>query len=160
MDRNNAVGPVVFLLLSVAFFLVAFVSRRTIMPRTGPAPEALTTLQIALVAFAMTFLIYAAIGLASVWLEGEELRPHRRVPQPGRLALAAGVGLCVLLVAVSGLFFHVIVQGITASKLPPIVEGCVAGSMSVVAVAALLLYQKCFMVHEVSAEDEHTEVPW
>lgn len=160
MYRNNPFGPFVFLLLSVAFFLATFLSRQKIILRTGSVPETLDTVQIGLMAFAMTFLVYSAIGFVSVWLEGQEYRPHRRVPPRGRLALAVGLALCIVLVALSGLFFHVIVQGITATKLPPVVEGCVAGSMSVVAVVILLVYQRHFMVHEVTAEDEHTEVPW
>jgi hypothetical protein len=160
MYRNSPFGPFFFFLLSVALFLATFLSRQKMILRTGAAPEALTTIQIGLMAFAMTFLIYAAIGFASVWLEGSEQRPHRRVPRPGRVALAIGLSLCLLLVALSGLFFRVILQGIAATKLPPLVEGCVAGSMSVVAVVLLLVYQKYFTIHEVVAEDEHTEVPW
>ncbi len=160
MYRNSVFGPFFFLLLSVAFFLATFLSRQKTILRTGSAPEALTTIQIGLIAFAMTFLIFAAIGFASVWLEGQEHRPRREVPRPGRLAFAMGMGLSVILVAMSGLFFHVILRGITATKLPPIVEGCVAGGMSVVAVILLLVYQKYFIVHEVVAEDEQGEVPW
>jgi uncharacterized membrane protein YidH (DUF202 family) len=160
MYRNSPFGPFFFLLLSAAFFLAAFLSRQKIILSSGAAPEALTTIQIGLMAFAMTFLVYAAIGFASVWLEGSEFRPHKRTPRPGRIAFAVGLVLCVILVALSGLFFRVIVQGITATKVPPIVEGCVAGGMSVVAVVLLLVYQKYFAVHEVVAEDEHTEVPW
>jgi hypothetical protein len=160
MYRNSAFGPFLFLLLSGAFFLATFLSREKMILRGGAAPEALTTIQIGMMAFAMTFLIYAAIGFVSVWLDGQEHRPHKRAPRRGRLALAVGLTSCVLLVALSGLFFHVIVWGITATKLPPLVEGGVAGAMSLVAVVLLLVYQKYFMVHEVVAEDEHSEVPW
>jgi 4-hydroxybenzoate polyprenyltransferase len=158
--RNSPFGPFVFFLLSVAFLLATFLSRQKEIMHTGSAPEALTTIQIGLMAFAMTFLVYAAIGFVSVWLDGQEHRPHKRVPRRGRLALAVGMTLCVLLVVLSGLFFHVILQGITATKLPPLIEGAVGAGMSVVAVVLLLVYQKYFMVHEVVAEDEHTEVPW
>ena len=160
MYRNSSFGPFFFLLLGVVFLLATFLSWEKIVLRTGSAPAALDTIQIALAAFGMTFLVYAGIGFVSVWLEGAEHRPRAQRARPGPLAFALGLFFCLLMVALSGLFFHVIITGITGTKLPSMIEGFVAGGLSLAAVGLLLVYQKYFTDHEVIAEDEHTEVPW
>ena len=161
MDRNSPSGPFAFLLASAALFLATFLSREKTIVRTHAFPAELTTLQIGMMAFAMAFLVYAAIGFASIWLDGQAPLPHRRAPSPGRGALVLGLVLCALLAALAGLFVRIVAHGIVhGSTVSPAVQGLVAGGMSVTAVAVLLLYQRKFMTHEVMTEDEDTEVPW
>jgi membrane protease YdiL (CAAX protease family) len=160
MYRNSPVAPFFFLLAAVAMFLSVFLSGQKTALQTGHPPGPLSSLQIAFMAFAMTFLVYAAIGFVSIWLEGEEQRPLRHVPNRGRTALAAGLGLLVLLVACEGLFFRVILYGINQHRLPPLLEASVAGGMAVCAILVLLLYQRFFMTREVVADDEEKEIPW
>ena len=161
MDRNSPSGPFAFLLASAVLFLSTFLSREKMIVRAHAVPAELTTLQIGMMAFAMAFLVYAAIGFASIWLDGQTLVPHRRAASPSRGALALGLLLCGLLTALAGLFVRIVAHGIVhGSTVSPAVQGLVAGGMSVTAVAVLLLYQKKFIVHEVTTEEESSEVPW
>jgi hypothetical protein len=157
MDRNDALFPFWGLVIAGALGWAAYLDGRYLIA-TGP--EALSVGQVGLVAFGLAFGVYGLTGLFSVWLEGTEPRPSRRLPDPGRGALAAGVTLALVLVAVSGLFVRDTLRSLETERIHSAREGFLFGAMALLSALLLVVYKKYAVGEEVITEDEHSEVPW
>jgi hypothetical protein len=160
MQRNDTIIPFFALLFSAALFLAVGLDGRQLAQRLGHAPSSLTVAQIGMLAFAMVFLVYGVMGYVSVWLEGQELRPGRRVPRPGIAALVVGGVVAVAVVACAGLFARLIVHELAGGGVHPAAEGLLASAMFLGCAILLALYKKSVLGHDVLVEEEKSEVPW
>ncbi len=160
MDRNHPGIPFLAMLLSAALFLSSYLEGRHVALVTGNAPEALSTLRIAVVAFAMLLLIYGAIGFVSILLEGTELRPRVRAPRLGVGAVIGGLLLSGVLVVLAGLFVGIFVRATPRGPSDIALEGVLVGGMFATAALLVVLVRKVTVRDEVVAENEQSEVPW
>lgn len=155
MDRNDPLVPYYALVLAAAAYLATWLYGRHL----GAQP-ALSVGQIGLMAFGTLLLVYGAIGLVSVWFEGRELRPGRRVPSRGVVPTFVGFVLATGAAVLSGMFVRVIAHGLATETSTPRVEGVVAGGLFLCAAALLVLYKKYFVEDEVTTDAYDSEVPW
>lgn len=155
MFRNDPLVPFYALLASAAAFLAAWLYGRNL----GPQP-ALSVGQIGLMSFGMLLLLYGVIGLASVWFEGRELRPGRRLPRQGTAPLIVGLLLCVADVVLAGAFVRLVIHGLTTQTPSPRAEGVATGALFLCTAALLAVYKKYFVSDEVTTDDLGSEVPW
>lgn len=160
MYRNDLGTPYLALLASAALFLSGWLDGRLAAQLAEAPLDHLTVGQIAMFAFAMLLLLYAAIGALSVWFEGRELRPAREVQRPGGAAVAAGLLGALALVVLSGTFTHLIARELVQGTTAPRLEGGLVAAIFVVAAFLLTLHKRFVMAREVWAEDEDDEVPW
>jgi hypothetical protein len=159
--RNDPVVPVFSLIPSAALFLATYLDGQHIAALgTYAYPGALTEGQIGLMSFAGLFFLYGFIGLISTWLEGTEIYPGKRDPEPSSLPVVAGVILSLLLTAVSGFFVRTLAYSSIHKIRPDALEGGLFAAMMLLIAILLALYRKFFMTEEVLAEDEHSDFPW
>ncbi len=159
MYRNDTVIPFFSILFSAALFLMAYLDGQHIARLAGHTPEELSVGQIGLMAFGIVFFLYGAIGYLSNWLEGEELRPHRKLADPGNTHVI-GIVLSLLAVALSGFFARVILYDLQNETTFPALEGGLFGAIFLVAALLLVMYKKFYQDEEVLTEHEDSEVPW
>ena len=119
-------------------------------------PEHLTEYHIGLLAWVLVLGVYGIIGLASVWLEGEEPVPERVEPNPGLGAVLAVGVFAVAALAGSGFFMAQVVAG-TGAALTLGLSGAFWMWALAIAVA---LYRRYFMVAETIQQDRDEEIPW
>lgn len=155
MFRNDPLIPFYALVASASAFLAAWLYGLHL----GPQP-ALAVGQIGLMAFGMLLLVYGVVGLASVWLEGRELRPGRREPSRGVAPTLIGLLLCVVDAALAGVFVRLVVHGLATETASPEAEGVVAGTLFLCSALLLAVYKKYFAEDEVTTDDPGSEVPW
>ena len=159
MYRNDTVIPFFSILFSAALFLMAYLDGQHIARLAGHTPEELSVGQIGLMAFGIVFFLYGALGYLSNWLEGEELRPHRKLADPGNTHVI-GIVLSLLAVALSGFFARVILYDLQNETTFPALEGGLFGAIFLVAALLLVMYKKFYQDEEVLTEHEDSEVPW
>lgn len=159
MYRNDPVVPVFALLLSLGLFFTAYLDFVHITQLEGHAPPEFSVGMIGLVSLGVVFLLYAMIGLVSVWLEGYELRPAKRRAHPGRTMWILAV-LVFVVVALSGLFAQMILYSQRTQKTQPTVEGILFGLIAIAVGVVLALYKRYYQDEDVRAESEDSEVPW
>lgn len=155
MLRNDPLVPFYALVASAAASFAAWLYGRHL----GPQP-ALSVGQIGLMAFGMLLLVYGVIGLASVWFEGRELRPGRRLPRRGVAPMVVGLVLSVVDAALAGIFVRLVVHGLATETSSPGPEGVAAGALFLCTAALLALYKRYFVEDEVTTDEQGSEVPW
>lgn len=160
MFRNDTLVPFFALLFGVALGLMAYLDGRHITQLAKAAPKDLSVGQIGLVAFGMVLVVYGLIGLLSVWLEGEELRPGKHSRRSGTGVLAFGLALVVALVVFSGLFVRSIISSQNSGAVDAAQQGALFAGMMLSGAALLALYKRYFIGEEAIAEDERGEFPW
>jgi hypothetical protein len=159
--RNDTAVPFFALLIGLALGLIAFLDGQHIARLAGRAPEELSVGQIGLIAFALVFGLYGLIGLASVWLEGSELTPGRRVAHAPGFALVIGVGLAFGLTVLSGLFVRSVFSSLQSGAPSALEQGGLFGGMMLCGAAFLMVYRKFFVHEEALAEPEQGDgFPW
>ena len=160
MYRNDPVLPTFALILALGLFYAAYLDGLHIARLLGHTPEELSVGQIGLMAFGALLLLYGLMGLVSYWLEGVELRPGRRFPEPSTAPVAAGVVLVLLLTALSGFFVRLLVYSAQSGHNPTWLQGLVFGAISLVVAALFGIYHRFFGREEVITEEEKSEFPW
>ncbi|HKI57595.1 MAG TPA: hypothetical protein VKA00_00070 [Trueperaceae bacterium] len=159
MYRNDPVVPIFAFLLSLGLFFTAYLDYVHIAQLEGHAPAEFSVGMIGLVSLGVVFLLYAMIGLVSVWLEGYELRPALRKAHPGHTLWILGV-LVFIVVALSGLFAQMILYSQRTQQTQPTVEGVLFGLIAITVGVVLALYKRYYQDEDVRAEPEDSEVPW
>lgn len=159
MYRNDPVVPFAAFLFGAALLLVAYLDTNLLIRAGKTVPQALSEGQLGLVVFGLVGLLYAAIGFASIWLEGQVLRPERSTPEVPSVAPVAMVILSLTLAGLSGLLVRFVAIGLSTVPLNRLVEGGVFAAIMFVAAAMLLVYAKFVLPREVIVEGEE-EVPW
>jgi len=159
MYRNDHVFPIFAFLVGLGLFFVAYLDGLHIARLEGHAPVEFSVGQIGLVSLGMVLVLYALIGLVSVWLEGQELRPEKRAARPGR-KLWILAALVFVVVALSGVFAQLILLSQRTQETRPTAEGVVFGLIAIAVAAVLALYKRYFQDEDVRAEPEDSEVPW
>jgi hypothetical protein len=157
MKRNDAGTP--FAAMLFAGLLLA-AARMGALRGLGPTAGHLTVFQVGALTFAVVLLVYAAIGLLSVGLEGRELRPGMHPAPGGRGALAAVLLLCVALVSAAGLLVHTVFFELLHRAADPRLEGGLLGSLFGLAAVLLAVVGRSFLRREALLEDARSEVPW
>lgn len=155
MVRNDPLIPFYAVLAAVAAFLAAWLYGRHL----GAQP-ALSTGQIGLMTFGILLLVYGVIGLVSVWFEGRELRPGRRLASRGAVPLVVGLLLCLADAALAGIFVRLVMHGLTTHIPSPRAEGVATGALFLCTAALLAVYKRYFVSDEVTTDDLRSEVPW
>ena len=160
MFRNDTIIPFLALLAGLGLGLMAYLDGQHIAGLAGRAPAELSVGQIGLVAFAIVFFLYGAIGSISAWLEGEELRPGKHLSRLGRAPVVIVVALSLALVALSGLFVNAVFRALETGKNAPAVQGGLIALSLVIAAVLLAIAKKYLVGDETLTEDEHQEFPW
>jgi hypothetical protein len=119
-------------------------------------PEHLTEYQIGLLAWVLVLAVYGVVGLASVWLEGEEPVPgrHEASPGPG----ATGILAVSALAAMAGMvvFIWRVIRGTGPAWALGLSGTFWMWSLALV----LVVYRRHFMRDEVIEQDRDEEIPW
>lgn len=160
MFRNDHVVPVFAFLLALGLFFTAYLDNVHITHLEGHAPAEFSVGMIGLVSLGVVFLLYAMIGLVSVWLEGQELRPAERRARPASGTMWVLGFLVLVVVALSGLFAQMILYSQRTQVTHTTVEGVLFGLIAIVVGVVLALYKRYYQDEDVRAEPEDSEVPW
>lgn len=120
-------------------------------------PEHLTEYQIGLLAWVLVLAVYGVVGLASVWLEGEEPVPQRVEPRPGTGAVIALTVFALATLAGSVFFIRQVVR---ADSGPMLALG-LSGAFWMWSLAMVLaVYRRYFVPNETIEQDRDEELPW
>lgn len=135
--------------------------------RSRFVPPDLKLPEIFLGTFVILLLSYGIMGLYSVWVEGEELKPGVHLVRSNGLAMFGILASMLMVVLCSVLFVRQILEGIGQQGLAlepkPInvtAEGFLAGGIFLFLAFALMLYKKFFMDGEALVEEASGEFPW
>lgn len=118
-------------------------------------PEALSEIEIGLIGFALTLLIFAVQGFISVLLEGRELHLGRVRPRLTNPLSVAIVIFTVLLLVIAGFLGTGIARG-----WQPYLIGTLAGLGSIDLALLLVFYKEGFVGSEAHFDERDDGVPW
>jgi len=117
--------------------------------------EPLSELEIGLIGFALTLLIFAVQGFISVLLEGRELHLGRVRPRLTNPLSVAIVIFSMLLLVIAGFLGY----GIAVSWEPYLI-GTLAGLGSIDMALLLVFYKEGFVGSEAHFDERDDGVPW
>jgi hypothetical protein len=160
MFRNDTLVPFLALVMSVALAFVAWAERRGAAEVAGHMPGNLTSVQIALLAFSALLVVYGTVGLLSVWLDGNTLRPGIRGVSPRLASLVVGIVASLAIAVLGALLIGAILSDLRGMHVAPVVEGGLLGAIFLLCAVVLAVYRKYFVKQEALVEDEDSEVPW
>ena len=156
MSRNGFLGPFLSLVFSVMLAFAGWWSRL----RLGHTPGALSSTEIGMFALSALLLVYGCVGMLSVWIEGNALRPGVRRATEGFVPLLVGLGLGLTIAVLAALLVRVIRASLHGEPVAALTEGGILGGIFLACAAVLAVYRKYFVPDQVVVEDEDTEVPW
>lgn len=157
MYRNDRVLPIYSLILALALFLIAYLDGQHLAARAGHELDHLSSGQYGLVAFGISFLLFAVIGFVVVWLEGKELRPTYKQATPSRGAFVAVLVTSFFLVAASGIFVQAIQYSQRTQVNNTAIEGLLFGIVALLVATVLALYKRYFQDEHVKTEALESE---
>lgn len=154
MLRNGPLPPFLALVGAVAVLVGA------VFGGGREAGGALSVGTIGAMVLGLLALLYGALGLTSVVLEGPELRPGRRPASQSRGALAVGLGLAAAAAAFAGALVRQLRHDLATGTAHPAAEGLLAAGLFLSLAALLAVYQGAFADDETTTDGYDTEVPW